>query len=78
MFLVNDMSEETTRERELKSRLMPCAVEVTDWQPSELTIAHRGAPLQFPEHTLESYRACAQGGADIDVTGFEPRLRRRR
>ncbi|WP_245947753.1 glycerophosphodiester phosphodiesterase family protein [Billgrantia montanilacus] len=71
LFLVNDMSEETTRERELKSRLMNCAAEKTDWQPSQLTVAHRGAPLQFPEHTLESYLAGAQGGAGViecDVT----------
>ena len=71
LFLVNDMSEETSRERELKSRLMNCAAEQRDWQPSELSISHRGAPLQFPEHTLEAYLAGAQGGAGIiecDVT----------
>jgi len=35
------------------------------------SIAHRGAPLQFPEHTEESYRAAALMGAGIqecDVT----------
>ncbi|MFY0990701.1 glycerophosphodiester phosphodiesterase family protein [Halomonas sp. C05BenzN] len=71
LFLVNDMSEETARERELKSELLTCAASQRDWQPSELTIAHRGAPLKFPEHTLESYLAGAQGGAGIiecDVT----------
>lgn len=71
LFLVNDMSEETERERELKADLLACAAQHTDWQPSELAIAHRGAPLQFPEHTLESYLAGAQGGAGIlecDVT----------
>ncbi|MGR2738103.1 glycerophosphodiester phosphodiesterase family protein [Billgrantia sp. Q4P2] len=71
LFLVNDMSEETERERELKAELRECAARHTDWQPSDLVIAHRGAPLQFPEHTLESYLAGAQGGAGIvecDVT----------
>ncbi|MGR4069726.1 glycerophosphodiester phosphodiesterase family protein [Billgrantia sp. C5P2] len=71
LFLVNDMSEETERERELKAELLECAAQHTDWQPSELVIAHRGAPLQFPEHTLESYLAGVQGGAGImecDVT----------
>jgi len=35
------------------------------------SIAHRGAPLQFPEHTAESYRAAALMGAgmiECDVT----------
>ncbi|KAA0011947.1 glycerophosphodiester phosphodiesterase [Billgrantia pellis] len=71
LFLVNDMSEETERERELKNELLECAARHTDWQPSTLSIAHRGAPLQFPEHTLEGYLAGAQGGAGIlecDVT----------
>ncbi|MCR9139118.1 MAG: glycerophosphodiester phosphodiesterase [Alphaproteobacteria bacterium] len=38
---------------------------------SEFSIGHRGAPLQFPEHTEESYRAAARMGAGIiecDVT----------
>jgi glycerophosphoryl diester phosphodiesterase len=32
---------------------------------SDFSIAHRGAPLQFPEHTLESYKAAAIQGAGI-------------
>ncbi len=38
---------------------------------TDFSIAHRGAPLQFPEHTEESYRAGALMGAGIlecDVT----------
>ena len=38
---------------------------------SPFTIGHRGAPLQFPEHTEESYRAAARMGAgriECDVT----------
>jgi glycerophosphoryl diester phosphodiesterase len=33
--------------------------------PSDFSIAHRGAPLQFPEHTRESYIAAARMGAGI-------------
>lgn len=65
LFLVNDMSTDNDHERELKASLLSCAAEQTQWQRSPLTIGHRGAPLQFPEHTLESYIAGAQGGAGI-------------
>ncbi|WFE88180.1 glycerophosphodiester phosphodiesterase family protein [Roseibium porphyridii] len=40
-------------------------------KPSLFSISHRGAPLQFPEHTEEGYRAAALMGAGIlecDVT----------
>lgn len=53
----------------LKDTLMACAA-----KPVERTlfsIGHRGAPLQFPEHTRESYSAAAKMGAGIiecDVT----------
>ena len=32
---------------------------------SRVSIGHRGAPLMFPEHTAESYRAAARQGAGI-------------
>jgi len=38
---------------------------------SDFSIGHRGAPLQFPEHTRESYEAAARMGAgkiECDVT----------
>jgi len=38
---------------------------------TDFSIGHRGAPLQFPEHTKESYEAAARQGAGIvecDVT----------
>ena len=38
---------------------------------TDFSIGHRGAPLQFPEHTKESYEAAAAMGAGIlecDVT----------
>ncbi len=53
----------------LKSELGKCSegpFEMTDF-----AIGHRGAPLQFPEHTKESYEAAARMGAGIlecDVT----------
>jgi glycerophosphoryl diester phosphodiesterase len=63
-FLVADMENS-----ELKSELKEC----TDgpFHPSDFSIGHRGAPLQFPEHTKESYIAAARMGAGIlecDVT----------
>ncbi|HDZ48086.1 hypothetical protein LCGC14_0025490 [marine sediment metagenome] len=65
LFLVNDMSTDNDHERALKASLLACAAEQTQWQRSPIAIGHRGAPLQFPEHTLESYIAGAQGGAGI-------------
>ena len=48
-----------------------CAEEITEFSVSDFSIGHRGACLQFPEHTLESYKAAAIQGAGIiecDVT----------
>lgn len=53
----------------LKSRLQACADK--PMRSSNFSIGHRGAPLQFPEHTQESYQAAARMGAGIlecDVT----------
>ncbi|WP_417539375.1 glycerophosphodiester phosphodiesterase family protein [Marinobacter sp.] len=57
-FLVNDMDE-----GELKSKLQAC--ESIPAVSTNFSIAHRGAPLQFPEHTRESYVAAAKMGAGI-------------
>lgn len=64
-FLVDDMSEGP-----LKRQLQQCArrgqFTARDW-----SIGHRGAAMQFPEHTVESYTAAARMGAGIlecDVT----------
>ena len=54
---------------ELKSKLASCSA--GPFYKSDWSIGHRGAPLQFPEHTEESYRAAARMGAGImecDVT----------
>lgn len=53
----------------LKSRLMKCMD--GPFRRTNFSIAHRGAPLQFPEHTREAYEAGARMGAGIvecDVT----------
>lgn len=53
----------------LKQRLQKC--ESGPFKQSDFSIGHRGAPLQFPEHTKESYEAAIVMGAGIvecDVT----------
>lgn len=63
-YLVEDMDE-----GELKDSLKAC--EKGPFFQSNFSIGHRGAPMQFPEHTKESYVAAAKMGAGIlecDVT----------
>lgn len=63
-YLVEDMDESP-----LKRKLQQCSE--GPFYKTEFSIAHRGAPLQFPEHTKESYEAAARMGAGIlecDVT----------
>ena len=63
-FLVNDMED-----GELKRELLKCANRPI--RRTNFSIGHRGAALQFPEHTRESYEAAARMGAGIvecDVT----------
>jgi glycerophosphoryl diester phosphodiesterase len=53
----------------LKRKLKSC--EDKPVKRTDFSIAHRGAPLQFPEHTQEAYTAGARMGAGIvecDVT----------
>jgi len=53
----------------LKNRLMQC--KDGPFRKTDFSIGHRGAALQFPEHTKESYVAAARQGAGIvecDVT----------
>jgi len=64
LFLVQGMDASP-----LKSRLLRC--QNGPFHRTDFSIAHRGAPLQFPEHTKESYEAGARMGAGIvecDVT----------
>ena len=63
-YLVQDMDEGPLKETLLACQAGP--FEKTAW-----SIGHRGAPLQFPEHTREGYVAAARMGAGIlecDVT----------
>jgi glycerophosphoryl diester phosphodiesterase len=57
------------KEGPLKSKLKSCSANTP--QRTTFSIAHRGAPLEFPEHTVESNKAAALMGAGIfecDVT----------
>lgn len=63
-FLVEDMDP-----GQLKRKLERCSS--GPFKRTDFSIGHRGAALQFPEHTLESYEAAAKMGAGIvecDVT----------
>ena len=63
-FLVDDMDDSL-----LKTKLKRC--EKGPFAPTKFSIGHRGAAMQFPEHTQESYQAAAKMGAGIvecDVT----------
>ena len=63
-FLVMDMDDGP-----LKDKLASC--QNKNAKKTGFSIGHRGAPLQFPEHTRESYLAAARMGAGIlecDVT----------
>jgi glycerophosphoryl diester phosphodiesterase len=54
---------------DLKTALLEC--QNGPFEKSNFSIGHRGAPMQFPEHTRESYMAAARMGAGIvecDVT----------
>ena len=57
-YLVEDMEES-----ELKEELQQCT-EIR-LKRTDFSIGHRGAALQFPEHTKESYEAAARMGAGI-------------
>lgn len=64
LYLVDQMDDGP-----LKEKLQACAA--GPFSKSEFSIGHRGAPLQFPEHTAESNVAAARMGAGIlecDVT----------
>lgn len=61
----------------LKTLLQDCATQKNSYKTSSFSIGHRGAPLQFPEHTRESYIAAARMGAgtvECDVTFTKDRV----
>ena len=54
---------------DLKTRLETCDISAV--RPQPFSIAHRGAPFEFPEHSVEGYEAAASQGAGViecDVT----------
>lgn len=60
---------EAMKEGPLKSKLKSCFGNTP--QRTSFSIAHRGAPLEFPEHTVQSNQAAALMGAGVfecDVT----------
>lgn len=57
-FLIDNMED-----GKLKRQLKQC--ENMKFKPSLFSIGHRGAPLQFPEHTRESYMAAWRMGAGV-------------
>lgn len=57
-YLVDNMDEGP-----LKEKLQSCSE--GPFKVSDFTFAHRGAPLQFPEHTVESYKAARREGAGV-------------
>jgi glycerophosphoryl diester phosphodiesterase len=64
MFLISGMDDSA-----LKRKLLRCSDDLV--RRTRFSIAHRGAPLQLPEHTKEAYEAGARMGAGIvecDVT----------
>jgi glycerophosphoryl diester phosphodiesterase len=63
-YLINEMKDSA-----LKTKLQQCTQ--GPFKKTDFSIGHRGAALQFPEHTKESYEAAARMGAGIvecDVT----------
>ena len=63
-YLIDQMEDS-----DLKAELQACAEKPNT--KTDFSIGHRGAPMQFPEHTKESYVAAARMGAGIlecDVT----------
>ena len=58
LYLINGMDNSR-----LKRKLQSCAGQRP--RETDFSIGHRGAPLQFPEHTKESYIAAARQGAGI-------------
>lgn len=68
-YLIDDLDSSNADQNWLKQTLENCGE--GPFQPTDFSIGHRGAALQFPEHTKESYVAAARMGAGIlecDVT----------
>jgi glycerophosphoryl diester phosphodiesterase len=57
-YLIENMDESP-----LKKKLQSCSEQ--DFKPTEFSFAHRGASLQYPEHTLQAYSAARRQGAGV-------------
>jgi|SaaInl74LU_5_DNA_1037368.scaffolds.fasta_scaffold12289_2 hypothetical protein len=61
-FLINEMDNSNP---ELKRTLQKCALNIKSFRPSDFVLGHRGAALQFPEHTDRSHDAATRMGAGV-------------
>ncbi|PNK61968.1 glycerophosphodiester phosphodiesterase [Psychrobacter sp. FDAARGOS_221] len=57
-YLIDDMDDSP-----LKQELQACEAQTP--KKTDFSISHRGAPLQYPEHTLDGYMAAARMGAGV-------------
>ncbi|KAH8724084.1 PLC-like phosphodiesterase [Phaeosphaeriaceae sp. PMI808] len=57
-FLIDNMDDGP-----LKKKLESCSEQT--FKTTDFVFSHRGAPLQFPEHTLQSYKAAHRQGAGV-------------
>ena len=79
-FLINEMDDDDDSNEvvgftrpQLKETLQKCAHNLKTFYPSDFVLGHRGAALQFPEHTDRSHDAASRMGAglvecDINLT----------
>lgn len=75
-FLINEMDDDPNIgfvRPGLKETLQKCVATLKSFQPSDFVLGHRGAPLQFPEHSDRSHDAASRMGAglvecDINLT----------
>eukprot|EP00984_Skeletonema_dohrnii_P013081 scaffold5388_cov151-Skeletonema_dohrnii-CCMP3373.AAC.1 len=61
-FLINEMDNSNP---ELKRTLQKCTLNIKSFRPSDFVLGHRGAALQFPEHTDRSHDAATRMGAGV-------------
>lgn len=61
-FLINEMDNSNL---ELKNTLQKCALNIKSFRPSDFVLGHRGASLQFPEHTDRGHDAATRMGAGV-------------
>eukprot|EP00581_Thalassiosira_minuscula_P014785 CAMPEP_0183721236 /NCGR_PEP_ID=MMETSP0737-20130205/13576_1 /TAXON_ID=385413 /ORGANISM="Thalassiosira miniscula, Strain CCMP1093" /LENGTH=553 /DNA_ID=CAMNT_0025951209 /DNA_START=75 /DNA_END=1736 /DNA_ORIENTATION=+ len=75
-FLINEMEDDDDDDNNndasssfarpgLKSQLQKCTHTLTSFQPSDFVLGHRGAPLQFPEHSDRGHDAASRAGAGL-------------